>query len=440
MQQNKSITQGLATIAIHSLIWLFPLYVLIPRFKLWGPIGTDDLIPTAVVCLCAVAILLNIRPSSAIGFIGVSKEFLQRILTHLISTPALLGLVLVIIIASFTTVIQAASLNAAIYGILRVTIRFSLYGVLLLSGRFLLNAKQRRQLIIFLIALAFIEGLFGLVSYIFRIHGPWQTGMLAYPEKLIPEDGRIRVQGTFGGEVPLGESFLNRANFYSAYLVIALMALTSFWAERRRLWLVLITALCITSGILVSYSRMSLAAAVVGFFLAALLTKRWISATITAIMVILAFTAWSPLRERFLEFDTDRIGQWMIALRVIASNFWLGTGDGNYLNSAMQVAQGINVPLVRTPHNSILYATATYGIFAGGALISLYILLLVEAVRRVRHYVTPLSITRLTLVAAFIVHDLTNNLFFIPEVALMFWAIYAATEELSANETVGNNS
>jgi O-antigen ligase len=197
---------------------------------------------------------------------------------------------------------------------------------------------------------------------------------------------------------------------------------------------VIIAATAIIAGILVSYSRMSLAAALVGFLLAALLAKRWIGAGLAAAMVALVVTASGPLRDRFFELDTDRVGQWTIALRVIASHFWLGAGDGRYLEVAIKVADGIAVPLVRTPHNSLLYAAATYGIFAGVALAVLYVMLVVEAVQRVRRCASPLAITRLTLVAAFLVHDVTNNLFFIPEVALMFWAVYAATEEPAAEE------
>ena len=122
----------------------------------------------------------------------------------------------------------------------------------------------------------------------------------------------------------------------------------------------------------------------------------------------------------------------------------LGAGDGNYLAEAIRLGQDVAVPLVRTPHNSLLYAAASYGILAGIALVILYVALVVDAFKRVRVKATPLAITRLALVVAFLVHDLTNNLFFIPEVALMFWAVYAATEESAseefpANAAVGSN-
>lgn len=277
---------------------------------------------------------------------------------------------------------------------------------------------------------AVLQGAVGLTAYAFKIHGPGQTGMLHYPPSQIPPHGRVRVQGTFGGDIPLGQSFLNRANFYSAYLVMGLMALAALAFEGRRRFFIGFGGVMILGGILVSYSRMSLLAALVGLGLVTLLHRRWTIAAVAAALLVASLAVSVPLRDRFLDVGTDRFGQWRIAVRVIASSPALGVGDARYLESAVRLAGRDEVPMVRTAHNSLLYAAASYGIPAGLALLAVYVTLITSAVVGWRRRRSANSAAQVALVGAFVIHDLTNNLFFIPEVALTFWAVLAATEEV----------
>ncbi|MBI5510085.1 MAG: hypothetical protein HY903_15110 [Deltaproteobacteria bacterium] len=392
--------------ARFALVFVLPLYPLVPRFPLWGPFGTDDVIPVAVVALAAAALLGARRPAPL--------------------SPVLVALGLVAAVATLAALVSAGGLVAALVAAVRVAGRLALYGVVVLAITRLLAAGDRRRLLAMLATVAVLEGLVGVAAYAGKVQGPWQTGMLAYPAEQMPAHGRVRVQGTFGGEVPEGQLFLNRANFYSAYLVMGLAALGVF-VDRRRRVRVIVGAAAIVAGVLVSFSRMSLLAALLAGAVLALLHRRTITFAVVVAVTAVALAVVTPLRDRFLEFGNDRLQQWRIAARVIAAHPALGVGDGRYLEEAYRLSAGIDVPETRTPHNSLLYAAASYGIPSGVALVGLYVTLIAVSAGAWRRRRTPAAAALVALVAAFLLHDVSNNLFFIPEVALAFWMAFAAT-------------
>ncbi|MEE8408752.1 MAG: O-antigen ligase family protein [Myxococcota bacterium] len=394
-----------------SAVAILPLYPLVPRFSLAGPLGTDDLIPVGCCAVLAVALVAN-------------RTLPRR-------RPALVALLLVATVATLPAILTANGAAGAFVAVLRVGGRFGMYAVLFVATLQLLTARDRKRMLTMIAVVAALQGAVGLTAYAFKVQGPWQTGMLHYPPSQMPAHGRARVQGTFGGDVPPGHPFLNRANFYSAYLVMGLMALGAILfdvLDRRRRLLLSLGAAVILGGILVSYSRMSLLAAIAGLGLLTVLHRRWVIATVAAALLITSLGASEPLRQRFLDLGTDRFGQWRIAARVIAGSPALGVGDGRYLEAAGRLARRDEVPLVRTAHNSVLYAAASYGVPAGAALVGLYITLLVVAISGWRRRRSANAAAQVALVGAWVLHDITNNLFFIPEVALTFWAVLAATE------------
>lgn len=422
-------SDGAARVARLALLGLFPLYPLVPRYALAGPLGSDDLIPVATAAAALVALVLGLFVSPrASGQPSVAS----RLGAGLLHDPVLLGLAAFGVVATVAALSHVGSVGAGLVAMARVVGRLGLYGVLVLATRHLLDDRGRRRLVAVLVAVAVVEGGLGLFAYVAKIQGPWNTGMIAYPPDLMPPSGRARVQGTFGGALPPGEPFLNRANFYSAYLAISVAGLVALWGERRRPRLVALGATLVVGGILASLSRMSLVAALVGLGIGALAWRRRaavVAAVLVAVTVITVVGVVPPLRERFVGFRTDRLEQWQLAARVIAAHPLTGAGDGRYVAVAERLAEGIDMPVVRTPHNSVLYATASYGIAAGVALAGLYLALIWSTVRRWRARPSPLAVARLVLVGTFLVHDLTNNLFFVPEVALMFWALYGAARE-----------
>lgn len=392
-----------------ALVWALPLYPLVPRFEVIGPLGTDDFIPVACLGL-------------------VTWELMRARMGPRAMAPVLRVLGLFVAVATLAALLAAESWLGAAVATLRVSARFAMYAVALVAVSRLLTAAHRRRLLAMIVCVAVFEGLFGITTYVGKVHAPMQMGMLSYPPEAMPPGGRVRVQGTFGGAVPLGETYLNRANFYSAYLVMGLMALGPFLDRRRRWPLLVLAALAILGGILASYSRMSLLAALFGTVLLAGLSRRWLMVAAVGVACVGALASSDSLRHRFSQFGSDRIEQWTIATRVIQAHPVLGVGDSAYLKEAIRLSPGIEVAKVRTPHNSVLYASASHGVAAGCALVALYLLLMVRAFRSWRASPGPVTATQLAIVAAFVLHDLTNNLFFVPEVALAFWLVYGATD------------
>ncbi len=406
----------LAQAGALALIWLLPLYPLVPRFTLWGPLGIDDIIPFLTVGLACLGL-------------ATEPERLRLARGH---RKVLAALAVVAVVTSAAAWVRADGASEHVIAVLRTSGRLIFYAAVIVCASSLLSSRERQRLLVMMAVVAFGEASYGVLAYVAKIHGPFQTGMLAYPPDQMPVGGRVRVQGTFGGELPPGETFLNRANFYSAYLAVGLVGLAAFVMERRRRRWAAVAAAVVIGGILVSYSRMSLVAAFAGFLLLAGLYRRW-HALLPAVGLVFVLLAVAPgLRERFSNFGTDRLAQWTIATRVIAHYPLWGAGDGHYLDAAIALAGDVDVPTVHTPHNSVLYAAASYGVPAGVALLFLYGTLLVLSVRRWQQRPSLAAGVSLALVVAFLTHDITNNLFFIPEVALAFWVFYAALGERTA--------
>jgi len=389
------------------LVGLLPLYPLVPRFPLLGPFGTDDLIPLLVAGACVLPLLRR-------------RVWRWRL-------PLLWMLGLFVSIATVAAMATATSGIGVLTAVVRVPARFALYAVLFAAVQFCLDGRGRRRLLVALSLVAVFEGAVGVGAYLFKVQAPGQMGMLHYPAEQMPIDGRARVQGTFGGAVPHGHPFLNRANFYSAYLVVGLGALAALLERRRTRAVVAVGAAFVMGGILVSFTRMSLMAAVtMGLTLLLLQRRTWRWVVAAALAVTLAVVVVPALRARFSDFNTDRLQQWRLAARVIAAHPALGVGDGRYLEEAYRLSDGIVVPEVQTPHNSVLYAMASYGVPAGLALMGVYVCALWLALVAWRRRRDAVRVALVATVVAFIGHDFTNNLFFIPEVALVWWLLVAA--------------
>ena len=256
----------------------------------------------------------------------------------------------------------------------------------------------------------------GVVAVLIGISGPLGLGVVDYPPGHFPADGWARAQGTFGGVLPAGEVFVNRANFYSAYLAIGLFVVADRFAKRPRFLFPAVSLILL--GILASGSRMSLLAALVGLVVFMTFSGQ-IKTLIAGLGISLAtLLAYEPVRQRFLNLTTDRFELWGHALRVTASAPWFGVGDGHYLSAARELSQQTSV--IHSPHHSILYAAASYGLLVALGLVALYVAMIWYAFKERKEQPALLAMT-----VAFILHDMTNNLFFIPEVALSFWLAWA---------------
>ncbi len=385
-----------------ALVFVLPLYPLVPRFSLWGPLGIDDLIPSICLLLGLMALVTR-RP--------------------VLDLRLLAPFLIFITIATLTTLLNAQTGMLGLWSFLRVGVRFGFYAVLYVLIVTLLEPAHRRRLLQVLAIVALFEALFGVAAYLFRIHGPFGMGMISYPE--VPLEARVRVQGTFGGEIPEGATFLNRANFYSAFLVMGWIAFLASYGARR-LTAALGTGI-IGLGLMVSYSRMSLIAAFIGSGLLGFFRRRVVVVVAMAAVFGLGLLFSVGLRERFLDLGTDRFTLWRLAAQVIAAHPWTGCGDYNYASALAALGLDISGMHVFYPHASLLFASVHYGLPAGFMLLATYFVFAWSSFRAWRAQHDVRDLLRFVLVVTFFVHDLSNSLMFIPEVAMAFWIVFAAT-------------
>lgn len=429
-----------------ALLLLLPLYVLVPRVPLRGSLGADDLLPVLVATAWWSLWLFDRRALLA-AYRNAVAAFYRR--------PLLPGLLLFFVVAMSVSAVLGGVLVSDWQAVPRVVVRTAgragLYGTLGVAV-FTLERAWLRRLLWLWAGVALLEALFGVGAVLARWHGPWGLGLMG---------DTMRAQGTFGGVAALGERFVNRSNFYAAYLLLSIPALLVAAqdfakkdddARHRRRLLALGTSagvalLC--AGILASQTRITVIA------LALASAASWVSqrrrrrsgghtsdgrpasprrrlvvAALFGAVVLAAVTVALILQgSHLLDVDSDRLRQWRVALYFIGEHPWLGVGDGRYLNEARALVTAAPESLqfmsdagfvVRTPHNSILYAAASYGLATG----VLYGAMLASLWWRSWRLQEPYL---LFLCTAFVVHDQTNNLGFVPVVALAFVCLYAVT-------------
>ena len=384
------------SLSIYLLV-LLPVSVLIPWAPLVGPINTSDILPI-------------------LGGAGACWLLMSNADTHSVTPfPWRVLLALGVGMLGSHCIGHWETFGVGVSG--RTLGRMLLYAAVGLGITSFFDDREISLLGRVFTIVVLTEASIGVVAVLIGVPGPLGLGVVDYPPGHFPADGWARAQGTFGGVLPAGEEFLNRANFYSAYLVIGLFVVADRFAKRPRFLLPAVSLILL--GILASGSRMSLLAALVG--LAVFMSFSGKIKTLLAGVVISLATvlAYEPIRARFLNLTTDRLDLWGHALRVTASAPWLGVGDGHYLTAARELSLQTSA-VIHSPHHSILYAAASYGLLTALGLIALYVSMLWYAFKQRKEQPALLAMA-----VAFILHDMTNNLFFIPEVALSFWLAWA---------------
>lgn len=393
-------------IAAAVFIYVLPFYAWVPRLELFGPVDLNDVIPLLAVAASGLLLFEH-----------------KKVQWH----PVYVGLGLFALVAFAAAAMQTANVVDAVRASARIGGRIAVY-VLIIAGVRLLSIAQRRRLLAMVVWGGVGQAFLGVLMYLFQYAGPFHTGTVG--QHVLGSEW-LRVHGTFGGAIPPGEVVLNRANFYSAYLSVVAGILLAFWKE----WSLRRWAFCgvtILLGILVSYSRMSLLAIGVAIMMFALLRRRvGLASGFVAIALVILLSV-PALRARFSDIGTDRWTQWAVAVKVIESSPWWGCGDGRYLETALHLDTGVSGTLIRTPHNSVLYAAASYGVGAGLLLLAIYGLLVMVAYRLWKRSRTLESAALMAVVVSFLAHDMSNNLFFVPEVALVFWLGLAALDFFEA--------
>ncbi len=451
----KSLKPVLLSCSGFVVLWLLPFYSLFPRVRFVGPVALDDVLP--MVATAAAGMWLTLRG----GFTWVQIQRLVR--TH----PALLFAALFIVCMT----VSALRNGGGLVGFSRTGLRFMSYGLL---AYFLLYQPTfaRQRFLALWLSVAVLQAGFGLWAYAFDWHGSLGLCLM---------EGSPRAQGFFTGTAALGEKVANRVNFYSAYL---LLSITAIFLLGRRYWRWTVWGvLVLLGGIFVSQTRMTLLALFVAgagsglFFLSGWQRKRTTQGHVLGFLgrykwiffapLVLGFLFRPALPEHLLSGGTDRLVQWRIAANIIMAHPVWGVGDGRYREVATQVLaeapeiQALQPPgfVVRTPHNSLLYVAASYGVLSAAAYLLFWLTLLwgltpkdhksrspapeasllhsrtaaVDSLgpahrssRSIAHTTgAGHKIAELFILLAFVVHDQTNNLGFVPVVALAGVCLYA---------------
>ena len=224
------------------------------------------------------------------------------------------------------------------------------------------------------------------------------------------------------------------SNFYGALMLFPLLLSAAFllkakdWSERIAYGAVMAVT---WFALVFSYTRASMAAAVIGFVFLIVLTRGY-RLTGLAVLLVVAAVVFTPALDRFDE-GNDRFNLAFNAFDVISDNPLGGLGPGQFSEELGE--EGGRA--IATPHNSYLLAAAETGLIGGGLLFLATVLpaayVAIGAFRR-----RPVDLVLGALVAvmaAYGAQTLSNNLFHIPTVAIYFWIAAAAGIGLVAART-----
>ncbi|MBU4342948.1 MAG: O-antigen ligase family protein [Candidatus Omnitrophica bacterium] len=221
-----------------------------------------------------------------------------------------------------------------------------------------------------------------------------------------------RAIGTFPSPNILG-SYLILAFFLSLslakkYLAPVLIAIALLLTKSLGAWLSLILALI--ALFVLSYKSIKKQRLMLG------LSLIFIALAITFILV----TRW----ERLMNLSnpqnsiTQRLNYWRTAIAVIKDNPLFGVGPGNFHEVFLKYKTGLSTD-TRYAHNIFLHHWAETGIL--GLLGIVY--LIISFFRRLRANAETKFIFLSGL--AFLLHNLIDNTYFIPETGFLFWILFA---------------
>jgi len=223
-------------------------------------------------------------------------------------------------------------------------------------------------------------------------------------------------------------------NIFGGYLLISfflsLYLIKNSNFSRPRLWLLspfLITfALILTKSLGVWLSFIS---AIIILFLLSYKTLKYKKLAILlflvfviSIITFIIFSRW----ERLVDMNnpqnsiTERISYWRTAIGVIKDHPFLGVGAGNFHEVFLDYKVGTGTD-TRYAHNIFLHQWSETGIF-GFIGIMLLIITFIAKVRSKSKYLFLAGL-------AFIIHNLIDNTYFIPQAGLFWWVLLGLTAQ-----------
>ena len=217
-----------------------------------------------------------------------------------------------------------------------------------------------------------------------------------------------RAIGTFPSPNILG-GYLILAFFLSLslakkYLAPVLIAIALLLTKSMGAWLSLVAAFTIFFSL--SYKSIKKQKLILG------LSLIFIALAITFILV----TRW----EHLMDLDnpqnsiTQRLNYWRTAIAVIKDNPLFGVGPGNFQEVFLKYKVGLSTN-TRYAHNILLHQWAEIGLFGLMGLLYLTIIFLRKFKKDTKNVFVFLA------VLVFVIHNLIDNTYFIPQTGFFFW-------------------
>ncbi|MCM8765471.1 MAG: O-antigen ligase family protein [Candidatus Omnitrophica bacterium] len=161
--------------------------------------------------------------------------------------------------------------------------------------------------------------------------------------------------------------------------------------------------------------------------------KYLFSGLIIILLLTLPIFLWRADRIFNLENPHNSILQRLnflrLSFKIIKNNFLLGVGLGNFGNFYLRYS-GLKDIRTNYAHNFILQTQAEMGIL-GLLSIALIIFIFYKDILSTRKNFSSLRFSLLWAGTSFLIHNLIDISFFIPEIAVFFWIIWAGFKNLS---------
>ena len=276
------------------------------------------------------------------------------------------------------------------------------------------------------VGVAVFEAIFGLTAFAVDWRPGGHVGIERAYDLGIAQIFPGRIDGTLG----VASIFL--AGFLALALPISVGLALRASGFRRAGWLTSTVLIAVTLAFTFSRVGIVLAvAAVVVLLLVRTPAKVWVP--VVAVLAAVGFA--TPLRHRLLTLSNDRLSLWSAGAHMAGAHPLYGVGPGRYMQVLPQFAQTPFGKAIYTAHNSLVLASAESGIVAGVLLLAALVLALrhLPAVLRAR-YERPAALGAWLGLAAFALDAMTNDLYFIPSVAVVAWLIPPALSAIAGRQ------
>lgn len=383
---------------------------LVPDIGFHTPIGSDDILPVVATVLGGAYFLFKPMPNMG---------------------PVVLLLLALLALGILSNIFVPEHL--LVRALVRGPVRVAFYLIFVLGFISVIEELNGQKVLAFCAFCALIEALFGLSAFFLDYIGPWNVGVYftEEPSQSLAGTGWGRIVGTFNTWNGQG------MNFVSGYLMIFVPVLLALGFSQQGLkrvaWLG--AGLLVATAMLLTYTRMSLVAGVLGAVAAFMVMGKPKVVVSVVISGLLGIFLTPGLAQRFLD-KNDRIKLYAASIDAALQSPWLGHGDIAYLEYIFATSNRYHTMFGiagSTPHNSILYAFFRYGI--GGAILTGLLLLapILYFAYQARTTHGTARIFSLSGVAAFVSFALqsqTNNLLDVPKVAFYFFVLWVVLRKV----------